>query len=256
MLTGRKILLYLSIKYKGNWDEIYEAIKKKENIDREEVEVVVNNINCQYVTIVDENYPESLKHIYKPPFVLFYHGDFNLCSDYNKILSVVGSRQCSDYAIQMTNNIISHLNNQFVIASGLAIGIDAVAHQSIIRSQGKTIAVLGCGINYIYPRSNQELYEIIKKDHLLISEYPDQEPPKSDNFPIRNRIITGLAWGLLVPEVKAKSGTLISVAHAINQGKEVLVLPQEAQNGTYNNQLIRDGATLVETGQDVLNEKK
>ena len=141
-----------------------------------------------------------------------------------------------------------------VICSGMANGIDTCAHNACIDSNGKTIAVLGCGIDYIYPKSNKNLYETIKKDHLLISEFPFDEAPKPEYFPIRNRIITGLCWGLFVPEVKTKSGTLVSIAHALNQNKEIFILPQPAKNNTFNNRIIRDGAILIESCEDILEE--
>ena len=229
MLEGRNLLLYLSIKYEGDWDKIYCAIKAKEKISKEEVEEVVSTNKTPFITIIDDEYPDALKNIYKPPFVLFYYGDLSLLNNSNSFLAII---------------------------SGLAIGIDTCAHKSILKNGGKTIAVLGCGIDYIYPKENQDLYQTIKQSNLLISEYPSFIKPNSEHFPIRNRIITGLADQIFVPEVHFKSGTMISISHAISQGKDIMILPQPIDNGTCNNRLIRDGALLIESGADILDEKK
>lgn len=256
MLEGRNLLLYLSIKYEGDWDKIYFAIKAKEKISKEEVEEAVSTNKTPFITIIDDEYPDALKNIYKPPFVLFYYGDLSLLDNSNSFLAVVGSRNCYKENCDALNKIISELNNEYIIISGLAIGIDTCAHKSILRNGGKTIAVLGCGIDYIYPKENQDLYQTIKQSNLLISEYPSLTKPNSEHFPIRNRIITGLADQIFVPEVHFKSGTMISISHAISQGKDIMVLPQPIDNGTCNNRLIRDGALLIESGADILDEKK
>lgn len=255
MLKGRDILAYLSIKYNGDWDQIYAAIKNKEKIDEKQLHELLSNNQSQFYTLIDDQYPASLKNIYKPPFVLFYKGDWNLILDSKKILAIVGSRECYDQNAKITQQIITQLDNKFYIVSGIAKGIDTIAHQSIIKNNGKTIAVLGCGLNCSYPKSNAILFDEIKTAHLAISEYPDNVKPNPHHFPFRNRIISGLAWGVMIPEVKAQSGTMVTIAHAINQGKEVMVVPQSVNNGTYNNRLIYDGATLIENGKDVIDEK-
>ena len=194
MLEGRNLLLYLSIKYEGDWDKIYFAIKAKEKISKEEVEEAVSTNKTPFITIIDDEYPDALKNIYKPPFVLFYYGDLSLLDNSNSFLAVVGSRNCYKENCDALNKIISELNNEYIIISGLAIGIDTCAHKSILRNGGKTIAVLGCGIDYIYPKENQDLYQTIKQSNLLISEYPSLIKPNSEHFPIRNRIITYLFY--------------------------------------------------------------
>lgn len=256
MIQGRDLLLYLSYKYSGDWERIFEAIKKREAVDMELLQECKNLIKCNFITIIDENYPQCYKQIFQPPFVLYYYGDINLLDNYYSNLAVVGSREALKENKQLTKEIIKNLNNEFVIVSGLAHGIDSIAHEAIIKNNGKTIAVLGCGIDYIYPKENEDLYNIIKKDHLLISEYPNLTPPKNDYFPFRNRLVCGLAPLLFVPEVKLKSGTNISIKLAIEQGKDILILPQSPNNGTINNRIIKDGAILVESAQDILNEKK
>ncbi len=256
MIEGRDILLYLSKKYEGSWDKIFDAVKRKEIIKKELLSEYKANLKCNYVTLIDDAYPESIKQIYQPPFVLYYYGDLSLMNNYYSNLSVVGSRKAKQENEELTYKIISGLANDFVIVSGLAYGIDSIAHKAIIDAGGKTIAVLGCGIDYVYPKENISLYETIKKDHLVISEYPDDVAPKNENFPFRNRIITALSPLIFVPEVKLRSGTSASVSHAIAQNKDILVLPQRVDNNTINNRLIKDGAILVETSQDIIDEKK
>lgn len=255
MFTGNEILLYLSIKYQGNWDDIFTAIKNKESITKQDIIDAKNSISCNYITLLDEKYPKQLKNIYKPPFVLFYYGDLNLVSNINDNLAIVGSRDCKEINSITTAKFVYDLKNRYVIISGLAKGIDSIAHKSCIDNNGKTVAVLGCGIDYIYPKCNQKLYEAIKKDHLMISEYPNKIAPKPEYFPFRNRIISALSWGVLIPEVKVNSGTITTIGHALNQGKEVFVIPQEVGNGTYNNHLISEGAILVESAEDINDEK-
>lgn len=255
MFTGNEILLYLSIKYQGCWDDIFAAIKNKEAITHQDIINAKNSISCNYITLLDEKYPKQLKNIFKPPFVLFYYGDINLISNMNYNLAIVGSRDCKENNAILTAKIILELKNKYVIVSGLAKGIDSIAHKSSIDNNGKTVAVLGCGIDYVYPKNNRQIYENLKKDHLLISEYPNDLSPKPEYFPFRNRIIAGLCWGVLIPEVKVNSGTITTIGHALNQGKEVFVFPQEIGNGTYNNHLISEGAILVESAEDINDEK-
>ena len=255
MITGKEILLALSYKYNGDWDKIYDAIKRKEKIDDDFLENALKSINSNYVTIVDDEYPTVLKDIYKPPFVLYYHGNINLIYNTEQVLAVVGSRKCTQYSEINCRKIVKELGGRLNIISGMALGIDAISHRAAIDSGASTIAVLGCGINYVYPKTNALLYEEIKRGHLIISEYPDMQPPQPDYFPFRNRIIIGLSNGVFIPEVRNQSGTMVSCAHALSQNRDVYILPQPAGSDTYNNRLIKEGACLVESGTDILNDK-
>ena len=255
MYEGREILAYYCIKHQGKWDEIYDAINRKEKIDDEEFFKIIRNIKSPYISMLDEEYPEYLKWTYKPPFVLFYYGDISLIKNYNNILAVVGSRECSPEGETKTYEIVSKLAQKYIVISGMALGIDAIAHHAIIDSGGKTIAVLGSGIDYPYPFTNIDLYKEIKKNHLIISEYSGSFVPEPACFPFRNRLISALSWGVFCPELKAQSGSLSTIGHSLGQGRSVMVLPQEACNGTYNNRLIREGAILVENAEDILEEK-
>ncbi len=252
-MTQREILLYLSLKYSGNWDEIYNNIKTNQNeYDPEEVENYTKKYNGNFITILDEGiYPESLKNMTKPPFVLYYIGDISLISDKRNKIAVVGSRKFTYYGEKTTNSFVSKLAKDFVIISGLAIGIDSIAHRCALNNRGKTVAVLGNGINFCYIPENQDLYEELCKNHLVISEYPPDVPPDQTNFPIRNRIIAGLCENLLVTEGKIRSGTQITAYLMAYKGGNVCCVPTRAGEESICNKLISEGAFLVETPEDI-----
>ena len=250
-MNSREILLYLSMKYYGDWNQIYGAIQSKEEPEEDDVRKAVEQCNSSFLTILDEEYPESLRRITKPPFVLFYHGDISLIGDKKNKLAVVGSRDYSEYGHKVTVDFVSALAKDFVIISGLARGIDAIAHRTAIESGGKTVAVLGNGINICYLEQNQDIYDECKKNHLIISEYPDQVKPCPFNFPIRNRIIAGLCESLLVTEGKINSGTQITALLMAQKDGNVCCVPTRVGEESICNHLISDGAFLVETPQDI-----
>ncbi|HOF53719.1 MAG: DNA-processing protein DprA [Bacilli bacterium] len=253
-MTGRDILIYLAIKYKGNWDDIYGAIKRKEPIDDASFNDLLATLKANAITIIDKNYPDHLKQTHKPPFVLFYYGDLSLIEHPQETVAFIGSRKASDYGKKMTRIIVTDLAKKMIIVSGMAKGIDAVAHETAINVKGKTIAVLGSGIDYCYPRENLELYKIMKENHLVISEYPNRVEPDHSQFPLRNRIIAMLAKSVVVGEADLKSGTLITVSYALSQGRDVCCVPYPADASSACNSLIKQGAKLVENANDVYEE--
>jgi len=243
------------MKYAGDWNRIYEAIKSKEPATPEEITASIAKMTSGAITIIDDDYPERLKRIYKPPFVLFYHGDKSLLYHPKHVLAVIGSRQPSLYGQHMTKAIVKDLVAEDVlIISGLAKGIDHLSHQMAIEHGGKTIAVLGSGIDRIYPLETTDTYKVMKKKQLIVSEYPGDTVPSKDNFPWRNRIIAGLSESVFVTEARKRSGTLITVGYALYLGKDVFVLPHPANIENSGNRLIRDGAILVESAADILEE--
>jgi DNA processing protein len=253
MLKGRDIIIYLAVNYKGEWNAIYQAIKQKEIVDDTLVGQTIQGIKSSVITIIDEQYPEALKKIYKPPFVLFYYGDIGLAHMLEKTIAVIGSRQPSAYGLEMTGKITQSLIEEgMMIVSGLAYGVDIKAHQTTLDHQGRTIGILGSGIDVCYPREHVNTYQQMKTNHLLLSEYPGSTPANKDHFPWRNRIIAGLSRGVFVAEAKKRSGTLITVGYALYLGKDVYVLPHQANTDNSTNQLIKDGAILVESGQDIM----
>lgn len=252
--SNKSILAYLSYLKDGDWDEIFKVIKNKESINVEEIDDKLSLLTTKYVTLVDEDYPLSFKRkLNKPPFVLFYKGDLSLIYNRNKKrLSVVGSRKATPYGCDAIRKIISELPKDYVIISGLATGIDAVAHKAALDNGLKTIAVLGSGIDYIYPQCNKELYKrIIDNGGLILSEYPNATIPKKDNFVFRNRIVAGLGNFLLVGEAYERSGTSTTINYAMECGNNVGCIPYPITYKSMCNKYIKEGAYLIECGQDV-----
>ena len=203
-------------------------------------------------------YPDSLRRIYNPPQILYCIGDVELLKCFS--IGIVGCRGSSSYGNKIAKIFSSKLSEKGVcIISGLAIGIDKVAHEGAIKNIGKTIAVLGSGIDVIYPKENEELYnKIIENGGLIISEFEPGTPPSKYTFPKRNRIISGLSSGIVVIEAKQKSGTMITVEYALEQGKNVYVIPGniDSLNSVGTNALIKQGAKLVTNYMEVLEDCK
>ncbi len=225
-----------------NADSCFEEFLKHEDVN--------------LLTIEDDNYPEYLKEIPDYPVALYYKGNIENI-DYNYALSVVGSRNASAEAKIALNSIISNFkNSNITIISGLAYGIDATAHTAALNNNLRTIGVIGSGIDIVYPRQNKKLYsDIIEAGGAILSEYPLQTPPMAQNFPQRNRIVVGLSRGTLVGEARLKSGAMISANLALDFNRELMCIPGNILNpnteGIYH--LIRNGAGIVSTGEDLLN---
>lgn len=209
--------------------------------------------SCTILTIVDEFYPVVLKTIKDPPLVLYALGDVSLLEQ-APALSVIGSRSPSRNAINKMKLILPKLlAENWLIVSGMAKGIDSYAHQFALKDNQKTIAVLGGGFQHIYPKQNVTLFDQISKKGLVLSEYPPNLPPARFHFPERNRIISGLSFGTLVIEAREKSGTLITVDQALDQGKEVYAVPDSPTipESIGCNRMIQDGAKLVINADDI-----
>lgn len=210
----------------------------------------------QVITIIEESYPEVLREIKDPPLVLYANGDLSLLSA-TPSLSVIGTRRPSREARQKVQLIVSPLiKEKWVIISGMAKGIDGYAHQLTLSQAGRTIAVLGGGFHHIYPREHTSLFEQISQSGLVLSEYPPDQPPARYHFPERNRIISGLSFGTLVIEAMERSGTLITVDQALDQGREVYAVPGSPlvpqTKGCH--QMIQDGAKVVIESKDILDD--
>jgi DNA processing protein len=208
------------------------------------------------ITILDKEYPPLLKEIYQPPWALFTKGDLSLLETDPK-LAVVGSRQATQYGKNAIRLIFPGLIDKGVlIVSGLARGIDALAHEYAIKNGGKTIAVIAGGFYHIYPKENTSLALEMMKNQLVLSEYPPDTKPLRWHFPSRNRIICGLSKGTFIIEAKRKSGSLITANFAVNEGRDVFSLPGSIFN-PYSigaNELIQQGAKLVTGAEDILEE--
>lgn len=212
--------------------------------------------NADVVTIRDSNYPQALRYIADPPVVLYVRGRLEadaLC------VAVVGSRRASFYGLDVARRLSRELAAHGVtIVSGLARGVDAKSHWGALEGGGKTIAVLGCGVDIIYPPENRELMNRICESGAVISEYLPGTEPVPYHFPARNRIISGLSQGVAVVEANEKSGSLITADFALEQGRDVFAVPGNinSANSAGTNRLIRDGAKIIAGTGDILDELK
>jgi DNA processing protein len=212
--------------------------------------------NIQVLTFLDDSYPEKLKEIHQPPWLLYFIGDICLLNQEN-ILAVIGTRQPTSYGIQVTNQLIPKLTKVGIsIISGLAKGIDSLAQQRALDNGGKVIGVIGGGLRKIYPMENQQLANVIAQKGLMLSEYPPDMPPQKYHFPARNRIISGLSKSILVIEGKKRSGTFITVQQGLDHGKDIFAVPGSifSPESIGPNVLIRQGARIIQEAQDIFDE--
>jgi len=226
---------------------------KKEDLDKELA--LARELNLKLVTIDDDDYPQSLRDIFDPPIVLYIKGE--LKKEDRMGIGIVGSRRASLYGLNCAERFAAELSGyRFTIVSGMARGIDTSAHRGVLKVGGRTIAVIGSGLNKIYPPENQELSGEIARSGAVISEFPLNTEPLAQNFPRRNRVISGLSLGVLVVEAARNSGALITADFALEQGREVFALPGkvDAQNSFGTNGLIKQGAKLVSCVGDILEE--
>lgn len=212
--------------------------------------------NIEVIKLGESKYPKQLVNINNPPKQLYFKGNLELLKE--NIVSIIGSRNCTENGRNLAKKFTKELVEQgIVVASGLASGIDTIAHKITLENNGKTIAVLGNGFNHIFPIENIELYnEIIRKGGLIITEYPPNVKAESKNFIQRNRIVSGISIGVLVIEAAYRSGTSITARCATEQEKKVFVLPHEINDkyGVGTNQLIRKGAILVTSVKEIIDE--
>ncbi|HWS72306.1 MAG TPA: DNA-processing protein DprA [Thermoanaerobaculia bacterium] len=241
-----------------------ETLRGLLKIDAEQAELVrrpfrdrarVEALRDSVITLADGGYPLQLKEIIDPPLALHFRGDVSILA--LPSIALVGSRRASPYAM----NVARHLSRALApsglaIVSGLARGVDAASHEAALDAGGKTIAVLGTGIDVVYPRSNAKLFRRIEREGLLLTELAPSSPPLAANFPIRNRIISGLTLGTVIVEATSRSGSLITARTAAEQGREVFAVPgsifSSGTEGTHR--LIQYGAKLVHEPQDVIDE--
>lgn len=222
-----------------------DDVKKELDIcDKENIKIICFN---------DDIYPEYLKNIPNPPIVLSCRGNLDLLKNKNK-LAIIGSRNCSLNMFNFVKKVSKEVSNfGYVIVSGMAKGIDAAAHYGAV--ENGTVAVLGTGINRIYPKENEYLYyDIINKNGLIVSEFPYNTMPKPENFPIRNRIIVGLSRSVLIASAGAISGTINTAKLALDYNREIMVFPGSPydEGSAGSNKLLMDGATMVLNGRGVL----
>lgn len=235
-----------------------EAARYLKSASNDDIQAELNWLekpNNHVLPLNDPLYPPQLKQIDEPPLLLFVKGSPEVLL--LPQLAVVGSRQASKGGLENTAAFCGNLVKKgWVITSGLAAGIDAAAHQSAINEQGQTVAVMGTGINQIYPKANQQLAKSITESGAVVSEFPLNTGPNAHNFPRRNRIIAGLSLGTLVVEAAKKSGTLITARQTLEQGRPVMAIPGSIHNPHAKgcHALIKQGAKLVESAADITEE--
>lgn len=218
---------------------------------------LIDKYGVKVISYFDKEYPENLKQIYDPPIILYVKR--NILLEDKFAIAIVGSRNASRYGIATAERLGYELASRGVtIVSGLARGIDAAGHRGALKAKGRTIAVLGSGLAEVYPPEHKELSDEIAKNGAVVSEFPMEVAPLKDNFPRRNRIISGLSLGVVVVEAAKNSGALITADFALEQGRELYAVPGQARAVTSygTNMLIRQGAKLVETADDMLDELK
>jgi DNA processing protein len=235
---------------------VAQAIFKKQTFWRAEKEVAaIRRIGCRLLHWREPEYPQTLLQIYDPPVILYVRGDAAILNAPS--LSIVGTRRPTVYGTQMAERMGRDLAKRgLAIISGLARGIDAIAHQGATSVGGRAIGVLGTGIDVCYPKENKKLYEKVLERGVIISELPTGSHPAPENFPVRNRIIAGMPLGVVIVEGKEHSGSLITARLAMEFGREVFGVPGNAtQEVSFApNQLIKQGAKLVTSAEDVIEE--
>ncbi|MCS7258813.1 MAG: DNA-processing protein DprA [candidate division WOR-3 bacterium] len=243
---------------KGIDEEIANLIKNyRRSKETEEKHKRLRMLNGKVVSFLDDNYPSNLKHIAHAPPVLFIRGTIK--EEDSKAIAIVGTRKPTSYGRMVAEKFAYELAKLGItIVSGLARGIDTHAHLGALKASGRTIAVLGCGIDVYYPPENKKYYEDISNNGAVISEFNLGTAPLAINFPRRNRIISGLVLGVLAVEAPANSGVLNTVNWALDQGKEVFAVPGAIDKNTSGgtNQLIKDGAKPVTCVEDICDELK
>ncbi|PIY92059.1 MAG: DNA-protecting protein DprA [Candidatus Magasanikbacteria bacterium CG_4_10_14_0_8_um_filter_42_12] len=228
----------------------------REEIDPKRIKKILEQEHITVVTQEHDTYPPLLKQIYDPPFCLFVRGTLDLGNQYP--IAVVGTRKCSTYGTQVTHELVTGLvQHGLTIVSGLALGIDGIAHNATLQTGGTTIAVLGSGINrhHIYPAVHKQMAErIVEKNGAVISEYPPGSLPSKFTFPRRNRIIAGMTLGTLVIEAADKSGALITSSYALEHGRDIFAVPHPitSPTGTGPNRLLKEGAHMVTSASDII----
>ncbi|MBI2833367.1 MAG: DNA-protecting protein DprA [Acidobacteria bacterium] len=209
------------------------------------------------VPLGDDRYPPLLAAIPDPPIVLWVRGDCGVLRD--AAVAIVGSRAASRYGLDVAAHLAMELGRAgATVVSGLARGVDSAAHRGAVEARARTVAVLGSGVDVVYPPEHRALAEAIAADGAVVSELPPGAPPKPQHFPLRNRIISGLSLAVVVVEASERSGSLITARRALEQGREVLAVPGNILSGRHRGThgLLRDGAKIVETADDILEELK
>ncbi|MBE9532029.1 MAG: DNA-protecting protein DprA [Proteobacteria bacterium] len=216
----------------------------------------IEELNARIITIKDATYPKLLTSTFDPPILFYARGAMDVSTiEKTATVAIVGTRNPSHYGIKTATRIAGDLTRAGVaVVSGMARGCDSAAHRGALEAGGTTIAVLGTGIDLVYPPENRKLYDEILETGLIVTEFAPKSPPRPQNFPLRNRIISGLSLGVLVVEAPLRSGAMMTARLALESGREVFSIPGKinSMKSTGTNKLIKDGATLTEGAGDIL----
>ena len=237
--------------------ETIDVIKSAETCEKATQELEdLARLGGEALTLTDERYPKLLRETYDPPIVIYCLGNVTEALS-QPAIAIVGSRRCSTYGRNVAEKLSRELAERGVtVVSGLARGIDSAAHRGALEGRGLTVGVMGTGLDAVYPKENRKLAERIVEKGALITEFPLATPPVSQNFPFRNRVISGLSLGVMVVEGAERSGSLITARLAYEQGRDVFAVPGNITSAKSfgPNYLIKDGAKLVQTWRDVIEE--
>jgi DNA processing protein len=246
-----------SLESAGLRPDTIDAIKSSEPREKAMREIeALTRVGGEALILTDDRYPALLRETYDPPIVIYCLGDF-VSAFSQPAIAIVGSRRCSTYGRNVAEKLSRELGERGVtIVSGLARGIDSASHRGSLDGRGLTIGVMGTGLDAVYPRENRKLAARIAEQGALITEFPFATPPASQNFPFRNRVISGLALGVIIVEGAERSGSLITARLAYEQGRDVFAVPGNITSSKSfgPNYLIKDGAKLVQTWRDVIEE--
>ncbi|WP_338985460.1 DNA-processing protein DprA [Spiroplasma endosymbiont of Diplazon laetatorius] len=247
------VLLYFSIKYKGDWDKIYHALDTKEKITHKDLDEISSKIDCNFITILSPLYPSYLKNTHKPPFVIFYKGDITLLSKYHKTIALVGGNEVNDYGIQNIDSLMQELDSENVIFSTIENeGVNNEVLDNSIKNEYSLIKVIQDSMKD-YLKKSIDLPE--RKKLLAITEVYESDISLNDQInDYSNRALCGISKGIVFVQFKNNDPINKLFSFAINEGKEVFAIPDStfSKNGT--NKLIKNGAKLVENAKDILNE--
>lgn len=253
-ITPSKLAQYLKLTIQQS----RRLLEKYHQLIKQDMKLYYEQQSIIAIPFFDEFYPIALLQVYDPPAVIYCKGNTELLQK-NKKIAIVGSRKATNYSQKCLNHLMPELiNNGIVIVSGLAKGVDSMAHRSAIEHSGQTIGVLGNGFAHIYPKQNEKLQRAMEMKHLVITEYPPHIPPRKWSFPMRNRIISGMSDGVLVTEAAGKSGTMSTVDYALNHGKNIFTIPGDIFSPLSKgpNALILEGATPIWNAQQIIEEMK
>ena len=235
----------------GLTEKLYNKVPAENDQKFQQICHKLESLQVRLISFWDDDYPSLLREIHDPPALLYLRGKLPT----NDCFSIVGSRRATSGGLALTRNLAKTLaHHNICIVSGLARGVDSAAHRGALEAKGSTIAVLGCGIDRVYPPENSKLFQEILQTNAIITEYPPESPPLAGHFPGRNRIISGLSRGVLIVEAAEKSGSLITGDFALEQGRELFAIPGALQspNSQGTNRLLKEGAQFVTEAADIL----